>query len=596
MATNTNYYEEFNISADMSIEEIKSKLTQLENVWNQRLLNEPEKANGVLSLIKEAKDSFSSVEAKAEYDKMLELSISIEPKGNEKLEEFSKAKAEVENYTKSEQWDLAKLAAEKMLSLVSGSGIEGSKEEWNALALAAEAFSRNELFDQALECANKAILLDPDAVEGYFNKELVLFNYIEKKKKQNMDYSQLVNNYRTTCQVWTKKAQEKSVPDSAKRALYLLGGSYLNYIPKDFDKGEQSAIEALKIDPNYEDAKRILDFVNTDRKVDLDELNIYMNEPDYFTEEIQDLIKSLLSSNPPMQKFGYPLCTKRYRWCEAYYEDENAKIDSEREEIFAISKEGELIKHYRENTKKTPYTSGILHTEHIKEEKKEWTDKIQLSDFKREFDFTGHALYSHSYGVDSYFGLQLYREIHAETMSEILYNANLGKTCGHFQLYDLVRHGRKKGYGLYKLLQNIVDKEKEYLKACKEANEKYDAEIGPMKEQITLEYEKKRSTIESEKRSKIEEALENDKEIEKLNNQLSSMESEYSKLGLFAGKRKKELQKEMEPLKQRLSELQGSNQVRLYYEQLISKLDSEEKSAISKAEQTVRNKYPLPRK
>ncbi len=52
----------------------------------------------------------------------------------------------------------------------------------------------------------------------------------------------------------------------------------------------------------------------------------------------------------------------------------------------------------------------------------------------------------------------------------------------------------------------------------------------------------------------------------------------------------------MEAVKERLKRLNSSDQVRQYYEQQISSLDKDEKSAIAEAEQTVRAKYPLPQR
>jgi len=163
-------------------------------------------------------------------------------------------------------------------------------------------------------------------------------------------------------------------------------------------------------------------------------------------------------------------------------------------------------------------------------------------------------------------------------------------------IYLLTRHGLKKGYGLYKCLQDILDKEADYIAACKEANAKYDAEIGPLKERIAQEYAQKRSALGVEMQSKINEATKTDDLIRNLNNQLAAMNAEYSKLGLFSGRRKKELQAQIWSAMRQLNWLQSSDQVRHDYEQRISKLDSEEKTAISKAEQTVRAKYPLPQK
>ena len=71
MSTITNYYEELGLNPEMSIEEIGRKLDQLETVWNQRMFNEPEKATKLLAFVSEARNEFSTIEAKCQYDQLL---------------------------------------------------------------------------------------------------------------------------------------------------------------------------------------------------------------------------------------------------------------------------------------------------------------------------------------------------------------------------------------------------------------------------------------------------------------------------------------------------------------------------------------------
>ena len=70
----TNYYSELKLSPDLSVEEIKSELLKLEQVWRKREINSPETAAAKLVLINEAKKVFASSSSKAAYDRELDNS------------------------------------------------------------------------------------------------------------------------------------------------------------------------------------------------------------------------------------------------------------------------------------------------------------------------------------------------------------------------------------------------------------------------------------------------------------------------------------------------------------------------------------------
>lgn len=587
MATITNYYEELGLNPEMSIEEIGSKLDQLENVWNQRMFNEPEKANNILTLISEARDKFASVETKSAYDQMLAAPPADESKDNAGRDHYYKAKAETEDYFNSEQWDLAKMAIEKTLSLVPGADIDGSLEEQDAYILALNIYMKNGLFEQALEYANKAIAITPDELFCYSNKELVLYNCIEERKKQNVDYSQLAINYRSTCQVWAKKAQGQNDLVSAAKALYFLAGAYVNYMPKDYDKAEQCATEALKLDPNCEGANSVLKWLNQPKKASSADLVGYFNEPLYYWNEIQELAGTIIHSMPGAKNQGLLLITKKHSFLHGHLKDDTLWQKVEDTYSYSISPNGKFVRDFQRNIESQYHSPGgadFSNKEYDSSSGSTEFNENNISEFLIEFDFTGEWHYYTEWSESS------------DNIMWISGRAGDKAWDNRGARYELTRNSWKKGYGLYRFLQNIYDKEKDYLEACKEANEKYDAEIEPMKEQITREYSEKRSALNAEMHSKVSEALDNDKTIESLNSQLSSMNAEYSKLGLFSGKRKKELQIQMESVKRQLGGLQSSDQVRQHYQQIISKLDSEEKSAISRAEQAIRAKYPLPQK
>lgn len=156
MATIKNYYEELGLDPEMSIEEIGSKLDHLENVWNQRLINAPERANRILSIIREARETFLSPEAKSEYNRSLqETKKSIQD--GERKKNFNRWYELARKYFEDQQDDLAKAAIDKAASYY-----DQADENATYLSYAADIYRMNKEYDAALRFVNEACLYEPD--------------------------------------------------------------------------------------------------------------------------------------------------------------------------------------------------------------------------------------------------------------------------------------------------------------------------------------------------------------------------------------------------------------------------------------------------
>lgn len=90
--TVVNYYEELNLSRELSTEELNTELTKLEAVWKRREITNPEKAAKMSALIIDARNAFKTDSARREYD------VSLSP--------TQRGPAPAEQKHKVEQWQL----------------------------------------------------------------------------------------------------------------------------------------------------------------------------------------------------------------------------------------------------------------------------------------------------------------------------------------------------------------------------------------------------------------------------------------------------------------------------------------------------------
>lgn len=120
-----DYYSELSLGRNKKIDEINVALSRLESTWKRREITNPEKATTMLALIIQARKVFASDASRRAYDKELDGSRRKTEKADpdkERREALDKWKEQARSYYESGQYDLAKIAVEKALSLSGTNG------------------------------------------------------------------------------------------------------------------------------------------------------------------------------------------------------------------------------------------------------------------------------------------------------------------------------------------------------------------------------------------------------------------------------------------------------------------------------------------
>lgn len=178
-------------------------------MWRHREVNQPEKSAKMFSLIFEVRKIFANEDSRRKYDEALEKEG--RPDGaadpsTAKKEEFQKYFNRIQEYYSDKQFDMAKLALEKALAL------EEYDPDENHVALhrcATVIYSDSNMFSQALEFANKALLANPDDLTNYEKKAMVLFAHLTERG--NFDFFQQCHEIlRATRDSWLKKAKRQN--------------------------------------------------------------------------------------------------------------------------------------------------------------------------------------------------------------------------------------------------------------------------------------------------------------------------------------------------------------------------------------------------
>lgn len=236
-----DYYSELGLDKSKKLDEINSELNRLESTWKRREITNPEKATTMLALIIQARKVFSSDSSRSAYDDEL----SRDNKGPEatdsdkaRTEEINKWKSQARSYVDSQQFDLAKVAVEKAISMSNANGDDDS-----LFALAAEIYIDNGDLDFAMTYINRAIVTAPNVSSHYFMKGII---YDQQASSTNYRYGNGGNvDYRTEArkmfQMADSKAEQSGDRSSRARACGALAFSYYFQNPIDKDKGEHFA-------------------------------------------------------------------------------------------------------------------------------------------------------------------------------------------------------------------------------------------------------------------------------------------------------------------------------------------------------------------
>lgn len=139
---------------------LAEKLSQLERVWHQREITQPEKAHKMLALIDSARVVFNSQQSKEEYDRSLECpNQSDDTTSNKEIVEQWKAAAN--DYFSNGQYDLAETALEKAFMYPEAMDDEA------LLILAGNVYHNDGKYDRAINYLNNALLLNSDNWQSY---------------------------------------------------------------------------------------------------------------------------------------------------------------------------------------------------------------------------------------------------------------------------------------------------------------------------------------------------------------------------------------------------------------------------------------------
>ena len=415
MAAITNYYEELNLSAEMSIEEIDGKLTQLETVWNQRLFNEPEKATKMLALVSEARDKFSTQEAKRQYDLLLFDNSKETALQEEQDEGYKKWSIQAEEYYNNKQYDLAKAAIQKALSFV------GATEDVEVLSISAKILNCCGEYDRALEYINNAIVINPKSATLYLIKAEIF--------KEKNDIQQCINEYNSA----TKVAEEQERGVVWGQFAYFLLHTVGEYV-----ESKLCAEDAITYGDETGLGQKVLEELKKPVPVPIQGWHRHGTEKNVYEEKIKNLIDSLVS-NVKMDsrlKCGWILSEKKY----------NVSADSVPSANFWGQKS--CFKYY--------YVLGTDGQFHIYESENNGKWKLQgtvptvvsESVFMAEFDFDGIVHWK----TVTNGCIEATHEANRINYIDMILKEH--PNASSYELYRLC----EKGYGLFCKLNELVDK------------------------------------------------------------------------------------------------------------------------------------------
>lgn len=576
MSNAVNYYEELGLNKEMSIDEISVKLNQLETLWNQRMFSEPEKANRLLSIISQAKEVFSTAESRAMYDQSLTKKTQSDKTDNPQIAAYYKAKADTESFANSEQWDLAKSSIDKALSYVESIDIDDT-EKADAYELARMIYYNNGLFSQAVEFANKVISLFPNDAIAYAKKAITLGELDTEMRNHGQDSSRVFKNYQTTCQIWIEKAKQSGDNQLASIGLDALARSYVN--TQEYSLVYKYASEAIALDPENTGAQEVMTFLRRTRQVDMNEFFAYQKEKSPLENEILDLISQIVSSGiKPDSPDGWVLNESlSYMEIDKVWGEYEQRVDFK--VVLNTNGKFERIERWEYGDNRYKVGDGSDMKKETRKYESYLESAMMVLDFKADF----------------YKGSDEGSGYHFEHTTSVL------EVSTQWERGSLTRYGCIKGKGLYDFLKNIVDKaaeqlekQKKYDEECCRINASYYSELEPLKKRISDEYSSKKEILKRERDSAIESARQQEPQRINIQSQIDAMSREYSSLGIFSGKRKKELNSKIEEMHRVLAGIPVLKDVIAYYNQKESELNQEEHNALARLERDLRAKYPLP--
>ncbi len=262
----TDFYSELNIDKSKTLDEINSELVKLESTWKRREITNPEKATKMLALLIEAKKVFKDSASRADYDRTLINSLRAPQESSSyeaRRQQLEKWAAEADSYFNNKEYDLAKSAIEKALSYM-----DPMTEDPKVYDLAALISRHNQEYAQALNYANKAIVLEPSVGKYYITKGVIISDRAVEENRHGrfQDGAALTRTAREAIQAGAGKARTAGDSYALGIALGVLAFSLYKHDPRNEAQAEQYAEEAERVGDSWGNAKVVLDEISAKRE------------------------------------------------------------------------------------------------------------------------------------------------------------------------------------------------------------------------------------------------------------------------------------------------------------------------------------------
>lgn len=423
-----NIYEELQLDNNLSVEEINNQLVQLERVWHQRELTQPEKAREMLVLIDKAKGYFTDESSKATYDRSL-FEVGNESTNDSQIS-FEKWFSKAKNFYESKEYDIAKTAIEKALSYY-----DDETDNLEFIYEVACIYRENNDYERALQYLNKAIVIAPNAWFLYKDKGFLCEDQIICFKK--------------ALEIIDKDISERGETDylrkSKSQMLGLIARYYLNVLG-DYYSAERLANAAIECGDAYGMGSAVLEDMKKPFPVGYQSLLSYENEKSNIVEEIPRLVAQIINNNQLYKDdlAGWILTKKR---CKCTNPDDPHTT----EYAYVLCVDGSFRRFESE------------YSEHNEEyEKPGSTLSFDSAVLLQEFDYSGYfnSTYNSGDAIHIIKSTLAWDQTHTNKSS-----VTLNRLC-------------YKGAGLYNALKEIVDKDKHPIIIDRPRPEEYRAKMA----------------------------------------------------------------------------------------------------------------------
>lgn len=371
----TNYYEELGLQKDKTIDEINDKINQLETVWNQRMLTDPEKANAIIAIISEAREVFSSEATKERYDKALNDKTSGDGSVDESQKNYEKWFKSAKNYLDAAEYELAKVSIEKASKYY-----DDEKEDVDYLLTAADVYRYNNETKKAIEYVNEAIAADPENCFGFI-----------KRAEINLGCNEVWEAFES-CKKAKAVAAQVGDKDGESYAWGLM--AYAVFMIPDYTQAKIAADKAIELGDKSQLGAKVIEELSQSQRVPVSSLSQYRVEDCILTDEIIDLRSKLMSKYEGSSEPGWVLIElEEFEEYGPYSEYPDTVASLIEYYVLDINK-GFMKLTGQNSTTRDWYQRGALTPSRYLEERYIATpeDDYNWADFLRPFDFIAYVV------------------------------------------------------------------------------------------------------------------------------------------------------------------------------------------------------------